>query len=119
MLILVDKYYTLIWSALSIHNYKPYHYSHLQTGGASGFVLLLEIFHAKVREFASIASEALWVAGYMLAGMVGYLAWDWRHYQMVASLAPLLVLLYIWLVMDIKCIVHTSIFGTFSISVLH
>ena len=58
--------------------------------------MLLEIFGAKMRQFAAIASEALWVAAYMLVGIVGYLAWDWRHYQMVASIAPLLVLLYIW-----------------------
>ena len=60
----------------------------------SGLTLMMELFDSDRRAFAGICLEFGWLAVYFLPLPLAYLAQDWRVFQLVGSLLPLVFTVY-------------------------
>ena len=61
-----------------------------------GETLMVELFDSSRRTFAGIGLEVMWIALYLALGLLGYLAHNWRTFQLVTSLFCFIWFFYIW-----------------------
>nr|KAG5701350.1 hypothetical protein BaRGS_006124 [Batillaria attramentaria] len=61
------------------------------------YVLIVETFDSKTREYPALSLQFFWAGGIMSLSLFAYLLPEWRYLQMTVSLPQVLTVAYFWL----------------------